>query len=321
MNHLSRLIPVLLLPALVSCAGEGLDLKTWNAYRNPLVLSDVRHPDVIRDGDTWYLYSDGQTEEGAIQLLSSVNLVDWGTLDPLFDEDTKPGFIPDGVMSGPSILKAGASFLLYYSLRRTDEECGIGVASAPTPTGPWTDHGAVLTASAPDLTVLSHPFAFEDEGTLWLSFGAAGGVYLLRLDATGLEADGEPLLIAEGPLGTPVLYREGGVWYLFSTIGDEAGGASSTAVITVGSSRSLSGPYGDWQNLIGRSAKFAGAGSPARPVLDSEGNCWLLYNAYDLSNLSSGRTLMLDRIHWDGEKVPWVRGNASSFYTDAPLVQ
>lgn len=321
MKHLSRYPLLLLLTAALSCAEDGLDLKTWNAYRNPLVLSAVPNPDILKEGDTWYLYSDAAAEDEVISLMSSTDLVTWGRLDPLFDEDTKPSFIVDGTVSGPSVIKVGEQYLLYYSLRKTDEECGIGVASSATPTGPWIDHGALLLASVPDLTALCHPFVFESDGSLSLAFAAADGIYLLPLSPTGLSPAGEPVRIVEGPVSTPVLFQESGRWYLLSTTGSESGDASSTAVITVCSAQTLTGPYGEWKKLIGRGTKFAGPGSPSRLVRDSEGNDWLLYNAFDLSDLSSGRTLMLDRLHWDGNDVPWVRGSASSFYTDAPHVQ
>lgn len=323
MKYLSRLFPVLLLPLLLSCAGEGLDLKTWNAYRNPLILSNVPNPDVLQENGTWYLYSDGAADEEVISLMASTDLVDWGLLDPLFDEDTRPSFIPGGTVSGPSVIKAGGEYLLYYSLWKSDEECGIGVASAPTPTGPWVDHGALICASAPGPTGLTQPFAFEAEGALWLAFSASDGIYLLPLATSGREpaANTSPVRIIEGPLTTPVLFQEGGRWYLLATTGSTNAGASSTAVITICSASSLKGPYAEWKNLIDRSTKFAGAGSPSRLIRDSDGSDWILYNAIDLSNISSGRTLMLDRIHWDGTDVPWVRGNASSFYTDAPVIQ
>ena len=57
---MKRFFPILLLlPLALACAPEDLDLDAWTAYRNPLVLEDVSNPDVIKDGDGWYLYSDG----------------------------------------------------------------------------------------------------------------------------------------------------------------------------------------------------------------------------------------------------------------------
>ena len=106
------LISVLLLPLALSCAPEELDLDPWNAYRNPLVLEDVSNPDVVRDGDVWYLFSDGTSAE-VIQVKSSTDLVQWGELDPVFDEETQPSFIPGGTVSGPSVLRSGERILLY----------------------------------------------------------------------------------------------------------------------------------------------------------------------------------------------------------------
>ena len=45
----------------------------------------------------------------------------------------------------------------------------------------------------------------------------------------------------------------------------------------------------------------------------------MIYNAYDLSDVARGRTLMLDRIIWSGG-WPAIRGAISSFCTDAPAL-
>ena len=317
---MKRFFPIFLLfPLALACAPEDLDLDAWTAYRNPLVLEDVSNPDVIKDGDGWYLYSDGTAAE-VIQIRSSADLVQWGDLDPVFDEESKPSFIPGGAVSGPSVIRYGSQVLLYYTLWKSAALCGIGMASAPTPTGPWTDHGAVITAAGTGLTGLRDPYCLEADGGLWLAFRADGGVYLIPLSPDGGQADGTPVLVTDAALDTPVFFKEKETWYFLASAGTRTAGAASTSVITVSQASALTGPYGEWKALISRSAKYAGPGSPARPVRDSEGNDWILYNAYDLSNTSAGRTLMLDRLYWEGTDVPWVRGGICAFYTNAPVV-
>ena len=73
-----------------------------------------------------------------------------------------------------------------------------------------------------------------------------------------------------------------------------------------------------YEVLIKSSTKFAGPGHGS--VFDiTPGNTWILYNAYDLSDVSKGRTLMLDRIEWL-EGWPSVRGSICSFCADAPAL-
>jgi arabinan endo-1,5-alpha-L-arabinosidase len=319
MNRFSPLLLLLLLTLALACVQEGLDLDTWNAYRNPLVLEDVSNPDVLRDGDGWYLFSDGTAAE-IIQVKSSADLVNWGELDPVFNPETKPSFISGGTVSSPSVLVSGDRVLLYYTLWKSASECGIGVASASSPAGPWTDHGAVVTAGSTGLTGLRDPFCFQADGGLTLALRADSGIYLVSLSSAGTEPVAEPVQVTDAALDTPVFFKEKDTWYFLASAGTRTAGAASTSVITIGSASAPAGPYGEWKSLIARSAKFAGPGSPARPVTDSEGQWWLLYNAYDLSNVTSGRTLMLDRLWWDGEDVPWVRGGVCSFYTNAPVI-
>ena len=71
--------------------------------------------------------------------------------------------------------------------------------------------------------------------------------------------------------------------------------------------------------VVASGIKFAGPGHGCIVSLP-DGSDWMVYNAYDLSDLSKGRTLMLDRIRWtDG--WPSIRGTVSSFCTDAPVLQ
>ena len=66
------------------------------------------------------------------------------------------------------------------------------------------------------------------------------------------------------------------------------------------------------------SVKFAGPGNASLISL-KDGSDWLIYNAYDLSAVSKGRTLMIDRIQW---KDGWasVRGGICSFSAEAPSI-
>ena len=66
------------------------------------------------------------------------------------------------------------------------------------------------------------------------------------------------------------------------------------------------------------SVKFAGPGN-ASLISMTDGSDWLIYNAYDLSAISKGRTLMIDRIVW---KDGWasVRGGIPSFSAEAPSI-
>jgi arabinan endo-1,5-alpha-L-arabinosidase len=73
-----------------------------------------------------------------------------------------------------------------------------------------------------------------------------------------------------------------------------------------------------YEVLIKSSTKFTGPGHGC--VFDTpDGATWIIYNAFDLSDVSKGRTLMLDRVNWM-EDWPSVRGSIGSFSADAPAL-
>src|SRR5206468_3345789 len=92
----------------------------------------------------------------------------------------------------PYIMKVGSEYRLYYSLSSAVSRLSvIGLATASSPEGPWTEKGIVVTSrndattqtNAIDPTVLVAP-----SGEYWMYYGSAyDGIYILKLDpATGL---------------------------------------------------------------------------------------------------------------------------------------
>ena len=70
--------------------------------------------------------------------------------------------------------------------------------------------------------------------------------------------------------------------------------------------------------LLSGGKKFAGPGHCSAP-LEVGGAMWLVYNAYDLADVSRGRTLMLDPLMWEDGWMK-VRGGNCSFCSDKPVV-
>ena len=320
MRHSRFLLILPLLLAAVSCQRNEVELQPWKAYRNPVVLDNLPGPDILREGDIWYLYAGGSLVD-VLQVKSSSDLAKWESEDPAFTAETQPAFIPGGTMGAPSVAKVGSRYLMYYSLWFNAAQCGIGVAEASSPKGPWTDRGAVVTAASLALQGLSDPCFVSDGGTPYLAFCASAGLYLLRLDESGLQpAEGAtPERIGDATLKAPAFMKKDGTWFLFVTVGNQLAGSSSNSTLSYCTSEALAGPYSAPSVLIGRAPKFAGPGSAACPIQDVNGADWLVYNAYYLSSVSAGRTVVMDRINWDSG-VPEVRGGVTSFIADAPLV-
>ena len=326
---------LLLTAALISCErGGGIDPGVWNAYRNPVEQSDVQDPCVIEEDGVFYLFSSELSSgsgadlvEEFIPTMTSPNLTYWTTGTSVFDDITKPKFIAGSKITCPDIAKVGGKYLLYYTLS-TNTASGIGVAEAEFASGPFTDKGAIITSAGLGIQGVASPFFFSDDTDNWLVFGNFKGIYLQKLSADGLSATGATIQIASDEFTSPAILVKDGKYHLFLSSGNSAGGASSTSRIRYGRADRAAGPYLDrslkdlldngGEVLMETSVKFAGPGNASLISL-ADGSDWLIYNAYDLSAISKGRTLMMDRIEW---KDGWasVRGGIPSFSAEAPSI-
>jgi len=169
----------------------------WGPY-------NVHDPIIRKFGDTYYCYSTdagfGISVRAGLQIRKSKDLVQWAFVGWVFDQlpGQGAGFIqqrsgtPNNSLWAPSVVKVGSEYRLYYSLSSNVGRLSvIGLATASSPEGPWTERGLVVTSqndnsiqtNAIDPSVLVTP-----SGEHWLYYGSAwDGIYVLKLDpATGL---------------------------------------------------------------------------------------------------------------------------------------
>jgi arabinan endo-1,5-alpha-L-arabinosidase len=166
----------------------------WGPY-------NVHDPSIIKSGDYFYSFSTdvayGTSVRAGIQIRKSKDLVEWFFVGWVFNGlpamgsnfITQNGGTPfDGIWA-PYIMKVGSEFRLYYSLSSpTPRLSVIGLATATSPSGPWTEKGLVVTSkndatiqtNAIDPTVVVTP-----SGEYWMYYGSAwDGIYILKLDPT-----------------------------------------------------------------------------------------------------------------------------------------
>jgi hypothetical protein len=133
----------------------------WDEFR-------IWAPFVYEENGVYYLYYTGVTESIAqsIMLATSTNPADpdsWVRQGVMFQPD-HPGSVWEGFdkwsdCRDPTVFKIGALYHMYYT--GLDVDGGIvGLATAPTPAGPWTDQGAVMTKS--EVMLESPTLAFFD---------------------------------------------------------------------------------------------------------------------------------------------------------------
>lgn len=300
-------------------------------YHNPVIDESLPDPTVIRadDGSFW-LYATENIHN--LPIYRSTNLVDWSFQGTAFTDSTRPDFVPDGGIWAPDINQINGKYVLYYSMSTWGGEwtCGIGVATADAPQGPFKDHGMLFRSNEIGVRNCIDPFYIEDGGKKYLFFGSFHGIYAVELSDDGLtlKENTRPLRVAGDAYEGTYICKKGKYYYLFASIGSCCEGLKSTYTTVVGRSESLMGPYWNKEGrsmldnqheiLIKASNHFVGTGHNSEIVTDKVGNDWVFYHAVATKH-PEGRVLMMDKISWkDG--WPVVATDSPSLKSEKPVL-
>lgn len=281
------------------------------SYQNPVIATSLPDPTVIRaDDGHFYLYATENIRN--LPIYRSDNLVDWTFMGTAFTQDTRPAWNPKGNIWAPDINKIGNQYVLYYAKSEWGGEwtCGIGVATADRPEGPFTDHGALFVSRDIGVQNSIDPFYIEDGGHKYLFWGSFRGIYGAELtdDGMALRSGEKPRQVAGTFMEATYIHKRGRYYYLFGSAGTCCEGERSTYRVTVGRSEQLFGPYTDRQGrplmdnhfevVLHRSDKVIGPGHNAEIVTDDEGADWMLYHGFAAADPDAGRLVYMDRIVW-----------------------
>jgi arabinan endo-1,5-alpha-L-arabinosidase len=326
-----RSIAFLLLLALAGCAAPVAQRAAPASYVNPVLDADFPDPSVIRAPDRFYYAYATQTQRGGrwvnIQAARSSDLVHWQHLGdalpvkPVWASKTQDFWAPD-------VVRDGARYIMYYSAKPdgSDERHGLclGVATASSPAGPFTDIGHPLKCGEGFVNI--DPKAFDDPATgkrllYWGSGFKPVKVQELAQDRMSFAPGSAPVdLVGPNPLkdAFPVLVegswviRRGGWYYLFYS-GDNCCGAKANYAVMVARSRKATGPFQTLEQATGKphSIILEKRGYWIAPghnsvMQDSAGQDWIVYHAVDARHprelatdeLNTRRVMLIDRIRW-----------------------
>jgi arabinan endo-1,5-alpha-L-arabinosidase len=297
-------------------------------------ISPVHDPALIREGDTFYLFSTGQlaAKTGLIPWRTSRDLVHWSYRGAVFRDlpewarEKIPG--AKGLWA-PDIVFTGREYRLYYSVSTFGRNrSAIGVATTPTldPAKPgygWTDKGPVFESTPRDDFNAIDPNIFIDrDGSHWMTFGSFwSGIKVIQLDPT----TGKPLPDARvhalasrpppGAVEAPFLIERGGFYYLFVSFEFCCRAANSTYYTVVGRSEALLGPYVDRTGRpmltgggfivlhadLDRTKRWRGPGHVA--ILREPKRDYIVYHAYD-AHSEGASTLRIQPLGWTEDGWP-----------------
>ena len=167
---------------------------------------NVHDPSIKKFGDYYYCYNTdvayGASVPTGIQVRKSKDLVEWTFVGWVFNSApamgaqfiTSSGGTPFNALWAPYILKVNNEYRLYYSLSSSTARLSvIGMATAASPEGPWTEKGLVVTSkndNATQTNAIDPTVVVTPSGDQYFYYGSAwDGIYMLKLDPlTGLSA-------------------------------------------------------------------------------------------------------------------------------------
>jgi arabinan endo-1,5-alpha-L-arabinosidase len=321
-----RILKFILFFVVFSCA-----LQAQETYNNPVIPSSLPDPTVIKAADGYfYLYATEDTRN--IPIYRSIDLVNWTFVGTAFTNATRPTFEPGGGLWAPDINYINGKYVMYYSMSVWGGEwtCGVGVATADSPQGPFTDRGKLFRSNEINVQNSIDPCYIEDDGKKYLFWGSFRGIYAIELSDDGLS-------LKEGAVKTQVagtafegtyIFKRAGYYYMFASIGSCCNGVSSTYQLICGRSTDLLQGYVDkngkslkgngYSLVVGSNSKFVGNGHCSEIVQDDEGNYWIFYHGYDIQ-YPDGRRLFMSRIKWDENGFPYVDGNSPAASAPVPV--
>jgi arabinan endo-1,5-alpha-L-arabinosidase len=346
---LARLLGLgsMLLLCVLLTAGVGGAQETGATYTNPVsegFADTFADPAVIKAKDGyWYAYGtsdplrEGEGGSHNIPIARSKDLVNWRHVGDAFSGPNEISWAAEGAgIWAPDIRYIDGKYYMYYGVTETTEtpqtgDSAIGVATAPTPKGPWTDSGAPVVGPRRSggflWTFDSNEFT-DSDGTRYLYYGSYnGGISVTRLSEDGTRAVGDPTLVAiDNRYEGSYVVKRNGYYYLFGSSANCCAGPTTGYSVYVGRSRSPLGPFVDregqsmLQSRVGGSIvitpngnKWVGTGHNA-VVTDLSGQDYFVYHAIDRGDPYldepygiNERPMLLDRLDWVGG-WPTVRG-------------
>lgn len=372
----------------IGATGAFADHVPAGTYVNPLQIDvpgaayDVEtfaDPAVIRGQDgLYYAYattdplSNADRNAGGsynfqrIPTARSADMVHWTYVGNAFS--TVPSWgEPNAGIWAPEVRYMNGQYYMYYGVTDVKPEvsgapagCGndnaIGVATSPSPTGPWTASGQPVVYPRPNGPPANCNFFWtydpaviqDDAGQKYIYYGSYyGGIFARKLSADGLTSDPATetqVTIANRYEGAYVVRRDG-FYYLFVSATDCCRGPLTGYSVFAGRSASPMGPFIDRLGVpltdgrVGGSVvismngnKWVGPGHNS-VIQDQAGQDWFFYHAInrfdpyldtdpadpadpDPFNINK-RPMLMDRLSWI-EGWPMVRSGHWASDTPQP---
>jgi beta-xylosidase len=315
-----------LLAVLAMLAGTGSGIApvarargtVTQTYQNPVFARDFPDPFVLKVGNVYYAYGTTTAWEPLnheFPILRSTDLVHWRYVADVFTSAPSWGF---GDWWAPDMVVRGGTYFLYYVGNSVEynEHC-IGVATAHTPTGPFTDHGSLACGDASGQGYIDPDPFIDSNGKAYLYISVDNpyhSISVLPLAPDLLHVAGPRKQLftlsqhweygaAFSTVEGPFMVKRNGRYYLFYSGNDwqhDYAMGYATATLPLG-------PFTKYAHdpVLHGTAKVTGPGGGSL-FQGPGGGWWLAYHAWTGGpGYSSGgvRNLRIDRVSWRGNSV------------------
>ena len=256
-------------------------------------------------------------------------MINWQYVRKVFEGKTRPSFVDVSSYWAPCITKQDNTYVLYFALSTWGgvDAAGIGVATASTPEGPFdiaNGNGKLFQSGEVGVKNSIDPNYIEENGRKYIIWGSFYGIYGIELNSDGLTVKDtrNKFQLAGTYFEAPYIYKRGGYYYLFGSIGSCCEGDNSTYQTVVGRSTSFTGPYtarnggrmldNSFEVLLSGNSVWAGPGHNSRIIEDNSGTTWMTYHAYIRGQSNIGRTALIDEVKWSNDGWPYFTNGVPS---------
>lgn len=338
-------------PSATAAPRQGTGSAT-GTYLNPVIgsgLDTFPDPSIIRAKDG-YWYAIGTTDRTFashgdqafhfMPIVRSSDLVHWTYVGDVWSTSNWPSWVPtaDTYFWASDLRYLDGQYYLYYAAASFSGGWStVGVATAASPAGPWTDRGPVMPTTGDGCpTGDIDPAEFTDvDGTKYLYWGS-GVICVARLTADGTRvAEPGHVLTRSFGEGSYVVRRDG-YYYLFWSENGCCSIHNNGYEVRVARSKSPYGPFADAEGqpamasakggtivLAANGNQWIGPGHMAITT-DLSGQTWMIYHAVDRSDNGHNyphftplpnRPALIDRLDWING---WPTVRAGAWASDTP---